>query len=150
MAKRTNPFTDAFMPQCKVHIGAKQFNNNEDRLKKVYEKTLNLLYKGAKKQCAIEESSELPNIVPESKEKMKQLFIGKDGSLIHSGTMAQSSSLVSLECGCGVAAASACSYCDKALCAECRHFCECCDKFYCSCCSFTGSEGSKICVSCYG
>ncbi|KAL0850657.1 hypothetical protein ABMA28_012408 [Loxostege sticticalis] len=149
MAKRSNPFTDDFVPQSKVHIGAKQFNNNEDRLKKVYEKTLDLLFKGANKQCPIE-SSETPNIVPECKERMKQLFIGKDGSLIHSGTMLQSASLASPECACGSAADVPCSYCDKALCADCRQYCVCCDKYYCSFCSFMGSEGSKVCVSCYG
>lgn len=36
MAKRTNPFTEDYEPQSKVHVGLKQFNNNEDRLKKVY------------------------------------------------------------------------------------------------------------------
>lgn len=36
MAKRTNPFVEDFVPQSKVHIGMKQFNNNHDRLKQVY------------------------------------------------------------------------------------------------------------------
>lgn len=44
MAKRSNPFTDDFVPQSKVHIGAKQFNNNEDRLKKVYGKYLQTIH----------------------------------------------------------------------------------------------------------
>lgn len=36
MPKRANPFTDDFIPQSKVHVNTKQFNNNDDRLKKVY------------------------------------------------------------------------------------------------------------------
>ncbi|KAF9412668.1 hypothetical protein HW555_008876, partial [Spodoptera exigua] len=35
MAKRANPFVDDFIPQSKVHVGIKQFNNNQDRLKQV-------------------------------------------------------------------------------------------------------------------
>lgn len=36
--KRSNPFVEDFMPQRKVHLGLKQFNNNEDRLQEVYGK----------------------------------------------------------------------------------------------------------------
>lgn len=36
MAKRANPFIHDFVKQSKTHIGLKQFNNNEERLKKVY------------------------------------------------------------------------------------------------------------------
>lgn len=36
MGKRANPFVEDFIPQCKVHVGLKQFNNNDERLKKVY------------------------------------------------------------------------------------------------------------------
>lgn len=36
MAKRANPFIEDFVPQSKIHVGLKQFNNNEDRLQKVY------------------------------------------------------------------------------------------------------------------
>lgn len=36
MAKRSNPYIEDFVPQSKIHVGVKQFNNNEDRLQKVY------------------------------------------------------------------------------------------------------------------
>lgn len=38
MPKRCNPYIDDFVQQSKMHIGLKQFNNNEDKLKKVYGK----------------------------------------------------------------------------------------------------------------
>lgn len=40
MAKRSNPFIDDYIQQSKVHVGLKQFNNNEERLQKVYGMTL--------------------------------------------------------------------------------------------------------------
>lgn len=45
-----------------------------------------MLFKGAKKH-SVSESADNLNVTPMSKDKMKQLFIGKDGSLLHSGTM---------------------------------------------------------------
>lgn len=39
MAKRANPFVEDYVQQSKIHVGLKQFNNNEDRLQKVYGKT---------------------------------------------------------------------------------------------------------------
>lgn len=36
MAKRANPYTEDFIPQSKIYIDLKRFNNNEDRLNKVY------------------------------------------------------------------------------------------------------------------
>lgn len=41
MAKRANPFLEDFVPQSKIHVGIKQFKNNEDRLQKVYGNTIN-------------------------------------------------------------------------------------------------------------
>ncbi|KAG6465551.1 hypothetical protein O3G_MSEX015223, partial [Manduca sexta] len=86
MAKRANPYMEDYIPQSKVHVGLKQFNNNEYRLKDVYEKTLDKLYKGAKKVT----SSDIVNACDTQtirKDKMKQLFLGKDGSLLHSGNI---------------------------------------------------------------
>lgn len=51
------------------------------------EKTLQLLFRGANKT---EQDDEIQNsdLIPiERKDGMKQLFIGKDGSLLHSGSM---------------------------------------------------------------
>lgn len=36
MAKRANPYSEDFIQQSKIFVNLKQFNNNEDRLKKVY------------------------------------------------------------------------------------------------------------------
>lgn len=38
MPKRDNPFLGDFFQQSKMHIGIKQFNNKDERLKDVYSK----------------------------------------------------------------------------------------------------------------
>jgi len=51
MPKRECPFDDDLSPQLKIHVGQRQYSNgvNKEReMKKVYEKTLNLLKKGGK------------------------------------------------------------------------------------------------------
>ncbi|XP_026727495.1 apoptosis regulatory protein Siva [Trichoplusia ni] len=154
MAKRSNPFTEDFIPQSKMHVGIKQYNNNEDRLKKVYEKTLLLLFRGAKK-CP---TSELCNIEDRKKtdmmtsadnhSRMKQLFIGKDGTLLHIGNMI-SGTLGIKQCSCGSGAESQCAYCEVDLCSECQHNCDRCKKGYCLHCTTTRLEDSEVCVSCY-
>ncbi|KAJ8734431.1 hypothetical protein PYW08_013681 [Mythimna loreyi] len=149
MAKRTNPFIEDFVPQSKVHVGMKQFNNNEDRLKKVYEKTLLLLFKGAKK-CAAPEITSEENVLSatDKRDKMKQLFIGKDGTLLHSGNMVDRKLGVK-QCSCGSVVESQCAYCDMNLCGGCQHVCVRCERSHCLCCIMIGVEGSEVCVSCY-
>lgn len=44
MAKRANPFAEEFVPQSKIHVGIKQFNNNEDRLQKVHGNIISITY----------------------------------------------------------------------------------------------------------
>lgn len=44
MPKRCNPYIDDFVQQSKMHIGLKQFNNNEDKLKKVYGKYIYIFF----------------------------------------------------------------------------------------------------------
>ncbi|XP_037300133.1 apoptosis regulatory protein Siva-like [Manduca sexta] len=148
MAKRANPYMEDYIPQSKVHVGLKQFNNNEYRLKDVYEKTLDKLYKGAKKVT----SSDIVNACDTQtirKDKMKQLFLGKDGSLLHSGNIVENKPEAKL-CSCGGNSEGQCSYCEKALCVNCQHSCSLCSLTHCSQCMLMGSESSEVCVSCYG
>ncbi|KAM3956611.1 uncharacterized protein ACR2FA_006574 [Aphomia sociella] len=149
MAKRANPFTEDFVPQNKIHVGLKQFNNNQERLQKVYEKTLDLLFKGAKKSLAHELIVDLNMTNLKRKDNMKQLFIGKDGNLLHLGTVTKNSPGLR-KCTCASEAESSCAYCESYLCASCQHHCARCDQTYCSQCSLIGSEGAEVCVSCYG
>ncbi|CAH2068086.1 unnamed protein product, partial [Iphiclides podalirius] len=148
--KRSNPFIEDFMPQSKIHVGLKQFNNNEDRLKKVYDKTLELLFKGAKK-TSNQDNVIINNMVTiNKKDGMKQLVIGKDGSLLSSTAKVQKK-LSSVEhCSCGNIMEINCGYCERVLCVVCLNFCNRCEKSYCSQCSLIGGEGDVICVSCYG
>ncbi|KAF9795586.1 hypothetical protein SFRURICE_004958 [Spodoptera frugiperda] len=150
MAKRTNPFVEDFVPQSKVHIGMKQFNNNHDRLKQVYEKTLLLLFKGAKKCCPQEvtHSEHAALTTTDKQDKMKQLFIGKDGTLLHSGKMVDNK-LQLKQCACGCTVESQCAYCEVSLCCGCQHICVHCERSHCVHCIMIGLEGAEICVSCY-
>ncbi|XP_023942755.2 apoptosis regulatory protein Siva [Bicyclus anynana] len=151
MAKRSNPYSDDYIQQSKTHVGRKQFNNNEDRLKKVYEKTLQLLYKGAKKtlQHNLLQCSEVSSTEKKDGVKFKQLFISKDGGLMDSGNLAAGKCIQVKHCACSGVAADQCSYCESALCATCQRACAVCQLLYCCKCSFPGSEGTEICVSCY-
>ncbi|CAD0195825.1 unnamed protein product [Chrysodeixis includens] len=154
MAKRSNPFTEDFVPQSKMHVGVKQFNNNEDRLKKVYEKTLLLLFRGAKKcptseACYLDDSKKIDTSTNCDKQgRMKQLFIGKDGTLLHIGNMVNRA-LGIKSCSCGSGAETQCAYCEVDLCSECQHNCVHCQKGYCLRCTSTRLEDSEVCVSCY-
>ncbi|XP_022112979.1 uncharacterized protein LOC110991792 [Pieris rapae] len=146
MAKRANPFIDDYVQQSKVHIGLKQFNNNEERLQKVYEKTLQKLFKGQRKaqqngvKCSLENNYK--------KDGLKQLFIGANGILVHAGQMVKGNSSDAL-CKCGEAKIELCAYCDMALCVFCKLVCSLCQHNFCSKCSLYGSEDSAVCVSCY-
>ncbi|XP_072935417.1 apoptosis regulatory protein Siva [Epargyreus clarus] len=151
MSKRSNPFVDDFIPQCKTHVGLKQFNNNEDRMQKVYKKTLQLLFRGAKKlpEDIIKNSDVILSLA--SKDSMKQLQINKDGSLLNSKIIRLEKSPPIQECVCGCAVVECqCSYCEVTLCRICSHLCARCDLHFCSKCSLIGSEGTEICVSCCG
>ncbi|CAH2100494.1 unnamed protein product [Euphydryas editha] len=147
MAKRANPYTDDFIQQSKIYVGLKQLNNNEDGLRKVYEKTLELLFRGAKKSQNSTQSCETVHV--ERKDGMKQLFIGKDGSLLHFGNMAIDKNMEAQYCACSGLKVNCCAYCEIALCVACQHQCGVCQQFYCSKCSLIGQEGTEICVSCY-
>ncbi|CAH2253984.1 apoptosis regulatory protein Siva-like [Pararge aegeria] len=151
MAKRSNPYSEDYIQQSKTHVGLKQFNNNEDRLKKVYEKTLQLLFKGAKKtlQNELLQCSDVSSTEKKDGMKFKQLFISKNGGLVHSGTLPIEKNVVTQHCACNSLAAENCTYCEIDLCAACRHQCTACQLVHCSKCSLIGSEGSEICVSCY-
>ncbi|XP_026323658.1 apoptosis regulatory protein Siva-like [Hyposmocoma kahamanoa] len=155
MAKRANPFIEDFVPQSKIHVGIKQFNNNEDRLQKVYEKTLELLFRGAKKPTAhvapIVASAD--EYAPHKKDKMKQLCIGRNGMLSRQWTIPEQKCQLGVgECHCacgGMLIEARCEYCETGLCASCRFCCTTCRGNYCSSCTLTGCEATAVCVSCY-
>ncbi|XP_045760537.1 apoptosis regulatory protein Siva-like [Maniola jurtina] len=151
MAKRSNPYSEDYIQQSKTHIGMKQYNNKEDRLKKVYEKTLQLLFQGAKKSLQHDQlqCTDISSTEKKDGMKFKQLFIGKDGGLLHSGTLATEKKTSEQLCACRGLVVDSCGYCESALCAACQRLCAVCQLLYCSKCSLNGSEGTEICVSCY-
>ncbi|XP_034840882.1 apoptosis regulatory protein Siva [Maniola hyperantus] len=150
MAKRSNPYIEDYIQQSKTHIGMKQYNNKEDRLKIVYEKTLQLLFQGAKKSQQHDlQYADISSTDKKGGMKFKQLFIGKDGGLLRSGTLATAKNTSEQHCSCRGLVVGSCGYCECALCAACQRQCAVCQLLYCSKCSLNGSEGTEICVSCY-
>ncbi|KPI95306.1 Apoptosis regulatory protein Siva [Papilio xuthus] len=140
--KRSNPFVEDFMPQSKVHLGLKQFNNNEERLQKVYEKTLELLFRGAKKSCQdIIQNEE--NSTTYKKDGMKQLVIGKGGFLVTSEHKIEDKPLYVRRCSCGVCEEATCKYCERSLCPSCQHYCCRCHCYHCSKCSLIGDAAAE-------
>ncbi|XP_038208864.1 apoptosis regulatory protein Siva-like isoform X2 [Zerene cesonia] len=137
MAKRANPFSEDFVQQRKIHVGIKQFNNNNERLEKVY---------SAKKTQR--DSNKIEVEINTKKDGLKQLFIAPDGSLLHSGEMVKV--VASVECACGEATEDECAYCEAALCARCERPCARCARVYCTRCCIFEAEGTEVCVSCYG
>ncbi|XP_013187963.1 apoptosis regulatory protein Siva [Amyelois transitella] len=148
MTKRSNPFIEDFVPQSKVHVGMKQFNNNNIRLQSVYEKTLELLFTGAKKSTVQNVIDNSNTTASHKRDNLKQLFIGKDGTLLHCGTITSCEATL-IQCACGSGKETSCGYCEKPLCSKCQHLCASCDACYCSHCSLPGYEGAELCVSCY-
>ncbi|CAK1547979.1 unnamed protein product [Leptosia nina] len=145
MAKRANPYTEDYVQQSKVHVGLKQFNNNKERLDTVYEKTLEKLFKGAKRSQQDSIKSDVVGIVKE--DGLKQLFIGNNGLLTHSGKMLKEKPIQNT-CKCGNTMVERCAYCEKGLCVSCEYSCILCYQYFCTECSVYGCEGS-ICFSCY-
>ncbi|XP_045506283.1 apoptosis regulatory protein Siva-like [Colias croceus] len=146
MAKRANPFIEDFVQQRKIHVGLKQFNNNNERLEKVYKRMLDILFKGAKK--AQQDNNKIEVVVNNKKDSLKQLFLAADGTLLHSGEMVKVTA--SLSCVCGDDTTDKCAYCEAALCARCERPCTRCGHVYCARCSIFEAEGTEVCVSCYG
>ncbi|VVC98193.1 apoptosis regulatory protein Siva [Leptidea sinapis] len=145
MAKRANPYVDDFIPQSKTHIGLKQFNNNnKETLQQVYEKTLSILFNGAKNSST---NIRIPEIQSDKKDNYKQLFISPEGMLQHCGQLKTENN--KHECKCGGREEDVCAYCETPLCCSCGHNCSSCHQLYCSSCSIIVSEGTEVCVSCY-
>lgn len=70
-----------------LHVPTSSKNKKKSFL--LSEKTLDLLFKGAKKTTTQDVSND-PGVITTKKDKMKQLFIGSNGALLHSGSLVRS------------------------------------------------------------
>ncbi|GBP78863.1 Apoptosis regulatory protein Siva [Eumeta japonica] len=150
MPKRSNPFVDDYIQQTKTRVGLKQFNNNEERLRQIYEKTMKLLFQGAKLASVSKASSTIANNLRKP-DKMKQLFISNKGTLQQAGSLVpHEASNKEIQCSCNEPLKEImCTYCDVWLCGSCCQFCKSCHRHYCKKCSFISEDDGSVCVSCY-
>lgn len=166
MTKRSCPFEEDLLPQLKVHVGLKEVNNGvnkEERMKEVYDKTLNLLKEGVKaySQKLSTSQTDLTVLSPakksssemKSERTLKQMVLNCKLEL-QSGEKIISDVGVDL-CGCcrviDPGSADKCYYCDQMLCSLCLLQCMKCSEFFCQDCTLPSydSEEQNVCLNCY-
>ncbi|XP_012270957.1 apoptosis regulatory protein Siva [Orussus abietinus] len=167
MPKRACPFDEDLSPQLKTHVGQKEVNNGvskDERMKQVYDRTLNLLKEGAKELAhRLNESDSINSIscfpqkiqpcLKSNRLHSKQMILNNKLQLENSDKKIQEK-LPDL-CGCcriiESSESSKCRYCDQVLCSGCLTECSKCTETYCQNCSFIVYENGEhtICLSCY-
>ncbi|XP_015601301.1 apoptosis regulatory protein Siva [Cephus cinctus] len=169
MPKRACPFDDNLSPQLKVHVGQKQVDNGvfkEARMKKVYDKTLNLLKLGAKELAQNENDDSIdtkpaeifaPKVLCTNKSKsqqnLKQMILNNKLQLETTGKDIKDIPLGL--CGCcrmiDQNESTKCCYCDKILCSSCLANCSKCFETFCKNCSLIMYDGGEhsLCLNCY-
>ncbi|XP_071538458.1 apoptosis regulatory protein Siva-like isoform X2 [Panulirus ornatus] len=166
MPKRPCPFDESFSPQLKVHIGMKAVESGamKEKMQAVYDRTLSLLYSGAKNVTnnnAVEKMDTSPTsqVTSGSKERsnLHQMVLTSRGTLARSLPASQKvmsqpqppSSCVSCQTVSSILR-SPCSYCECKLCDSCARCCYFCGGIFCLKCSLTVylQEEKTICLSC--
>ncbi|KAK4300707.1 hypothetical protein Pmani_021447 [Petrolisthes manimaculis] len=170
MPKRTFPFDDSFIPQAKIHIGNKEVENGvmrKDKMKAVYDRTLNLLFLGAKNvqnNNAMEKmdtgsgSQTTPphhHHLTTDTSKLHQMLLTSRGTLAKpTVTPVRPTPMVQSACvGCHRVLSSprpSCSYCECKLCDTCLRICNFCGGTFCPKCSLLVylQEEKVVCLSC--
>ncbi|XP_025162778.1 uncharacterized protein LOC105190437 [Harpegnathos saltator] len=168
MAKRAYPYDEDLLPQIKVHIGQKQVDNGvskDERMKKVYDKTLSLLKAGSKalshklnKSAQIDPidlpSTRLPvSCKLKSASNLKQMLLTNNLQLKVSDKIIND---VRVDlCGCcrviDQLTINRCYYCDQILCNSCLSACAKCSEVFCQNCSLSiyNQEEQSMCLNCY-
>ncbi|XP_042211073.1 apoptosis regulatory protein Siva-like [Homarus americanus] len=165
MPKRPCPFEESLSPLMKVHIGEKEVEcgvMRRDKMKAVYDRTLNLLYCGAKNVTnnnAVEKMDTSPTkqMNNSSCPNLHQMVLTSSGTLVRSLPTSQRvtpqpdtpSSCVS----CGAVSSvprPPCTYCECKLCDSCMRSCHFCGGNFCPKCSLTVylQEEKNVCLSC--
>jgi len=165
MPKRACPFEGDLLPQTKVHVGEKQVNNgvsSDQRMRDVYDRTLNLLKAGAKAFAyKLNAAAQIDLLSPQrpsackfkSTSNMKQMLL-TDKLQLKASDKVINDIRVDL-CGCcrlvDQSTVSRCHYCDQALCSSCLSTCAGCSELFCQNCSLTvyNNEEQIMCLNCY-
>ncbi|XP_043671193.1 apoptosis regulatory protein Siva-like [Vespula pensylvanica] len=165
MTKRACPYEENLLPQLKIHVGQREIDNGiaeKERMKQVYDKTLNLLKEGVKEYSQSSNTSqmeltELPLTKITSREmkpeRSKQMILNSKLQLETSNKII-SDAQVDL-CGCcriiDSSSTNKCFYCDQVLCSFCLCQCIKCCELFCQNCSLPiyDTERNHVCLNCY-
>ncbi|XP_064101994.1 apoptosis regulatory protein Siva-like [Macrobrachium nipponense] len=164
MPKRSYPFgdEDSYGPQHKVHVGEKQLANgvsSQDKMKAVYDKTLSLLYRGAKNimNNNAEPMDLTPAIQKDTRSNLHQMVLTPQGTLVKphhtvdivTGRLEGPSVCVSCKTMIKFTRPP-CSYCECTFCDKCARSCHLCKGDFCTNCSLTIylHEERVVCLSC--
>ncbi|XP_015520080.1 apoptosis regulatory protein Siva isoform X1 [Neodiprion lecontei] len=168
MPKRMCEFDDDLAPQSKIHVGQREVDNGvekETHMKKVYDRTLDLLMTGARelsqkmnKSIDLDLTDPVPSvIVPAAKstpqQNFKQMFLNNKLQLETKGECAKTVPIGICGC-CRVIddyGSHNCYYCEKVLCSSCLAQCVKCLESFCQNCSIIAYDTREynICLNCY-
>ncbi|XP_045616925.1 apoptosis regulatory protein Siva [Procambarus clarkii] len=165
MPKRACPFEESFRPQLKVHVGVKEVESGvlkKDKMKAVYDRTLNLLFCGAKNVMnnnAVEKMDASPTgqTNTNSQNTLHQLVLTSAGTLARPQSLSQklpSQPNTTNTCvSCHKVATlprPPCGYCECKLCDSCTRTCHFCGGNFCPKCSLTVylEDEKTVCLSC--
>ncbi|KAK7075180.1 hypothetical protein SK128_000574 [Halocaridina rubra] len=165
MPKRSYPFLgdDSFSPQLKKHVDEKRVNNGvlcQDKMKAVYDRTLSLLYNGARNYMnnnTNEAMDASPSTQKVSKNNLHQMVLTTHGTLtkplhITKGMSSQLQSTTVCDTCKNITSLKhlTCAYCECKLCYNCIRTCHFCKGDFCRKCSLTIylQEEHVVCLSC--
>lgn len=165
MPKRICPFEEDLQPQLKLHVGQKQVDkgvSSDERMKDVYDKTLNLLKAGAKIfSCRLNKSAQMdPTDLPlpqtcklKSMSNLKQMLLTNKLQLTASDKVINDVQVYMCDCGQVInqSVVNRCYYCDQVLCFSCLSSCAGCTELFCQDCSIPvyNCDEQNICLNCY-
>lgn len=154
MPKRICPFDYDLAPQNKMHISEKELCD-EESVKSVYDKTLKMLFVGARKVVSVSEtgvSARQHLGFTILKDNYKQMFLSSRCQLQSRGTIkpepvrqCQVCNMPHAEIHCQ------CTFCEKFLCAHCIVACARCSENFCNACSlvtYSNLEDEHLCLGC--
>ncbi|XP_063609686.1 apoptosis regulatory protein Siva-like [Penaeus indicus] len=164
MPKRACPFEDSFSPQMKLHVGAKEVDNGvmrSEKMKAVYDRTLSLLYSGAKNVMNNNTVERMEMGIEAQKVKsantLHQMCLTAQGTLARPQPFSKNMEMQPKNrSSCGHSPSirqsviTSCSYCESQLCDSCIKSCHFCQGIFCPKCSLTvyQEEEKVLCLSC--
>ncbi|KAE8586875.1 hypothetical protein XENTR_v10021785 [Xenopus tropicalis] len=142
MPKRSYPFDSVSPLQLKTHVGEKELCQGvagDTLMRDIFEKTKQLLFKGAKAVLGNQEHQSENGQISLPELPSGQTVIGQDGKLCRN-TQSHKSTPTGVSKACSscvrsVADKETCSQCERYVCKQCCKVCSCCSAIICSFCT---------------